>query len=607
MQRRAELRLEALVDFVDDATSCPFPITADHIDSMMAALAGAGVGRAIWAYYGDGHGGYLMPFGGDSSTGFDQDKWRACAATYSGLGNPLAVAAEAAHSHGIECYAYFKPYETGIAMTFTEGSPQAREWGRLPHLGGCYTWLDPFVVAHPHLRIQRRTDDLPPGVETAAIRTLRLTKKDDSPTRVTADHLQIWTSDRNYRYTRKPVDFDFAETVEPSPREVRDVYGNLLTAKGAPVRVLTLSGLDLTDRYILVTTDFTDGRADFENAWDRILTALDADGREIPGVFATGSGIWFPEWEDFRSGGLYFDTGRGPEAVTLDLPNGAGVAPMTGSNVHFAPGQKKVQGVVAYTRGRNAYLPGALCETEPEVQDWWLSCAREILDAGVDGVEVRVENHSTHTDTPGDYGFNPAVMQRVPEDSRDLLADISRVRGDAYTEFLRRVKEMVASRGKRMRINLNVDWFRPAAERPGSRRMAYPANIDFDWRRWIDEGLLDEAMLRVFAAPFDGIFEEDATAQEMIGRCRERAIPITVNRYVNPGLVDEFERVRSDGRFAGFVLYETCSYMDFAPDGGCSFADAAQAAPAGELTARSQGKLDTSAIVQQVCRRGLSE
>lgn len=608
MKPHDAFRLEALVDFPDDALSFDQPVTARHIDSMMAALAEAGVQRVIWAYYGDGHGGYLLPSGiagttEDPSIGFDQNQWRAYSGTLDALGDPLRVAAEAAHRHGLELYAYYKPYETGIAMYFPEGSPQAREWGRLPHLGGYLTWLDPFVARNPHLRIKRRADDIRPDVEAAAVCTIRLTKKDDSPTRVTKEHLQIWTSDLNYRYRQKQVDFDLRETVEPSPREVRDVYGNLLTRKGDPVRVLTLSGLHLDDRYILVTTDFTEGAGDFENAWDRLFAALDGDGREIPGVFATGTAIWFSEWEDYRDGGLVFDTGRGPQSVVLDLP--AGAPPQkTGSSVHHTPEHRKAHNFIAFARGRNDYLPGALCETEPQVQAYWLSCIGEILDAGVDGVEFRVESHSTHTDTPEDYGFNPAVLERLPQDTGNILSAMARARGDAYTDFLRRAKALIASRGRRMRVNLNLDWFRPPAERPGSRKLAYPANIEFDWQTWISEGLLDEAMLRPFATPFDAVFGEDRAAREMITACQARGIPISVNRYVwaNPGLLDEFRRVHEDGRFSGFVLYETWAFTRFTREGGCLILGREPGVMSKDAPDVWRNKCEAGAMVRQVCR-----
>ena len=165
-----------------------------------------------------------------------------------------------------------------------------------------------------------------------------------------------------------------------------------------------------------------------------------------------------------------------------------------------------------------------------------------------------------------------------------------------------RAKALIASRNRRMRVNLNVDWFRPAAERPNSRRLAYPANIEFEWKHWVTEGLMDEAMLRVFGKPFAVVFNEDAVAQDMIQTCRGRGIPVTVNRYVwgNPGLLDEFRRVCNDGRFDGFVLYETWAYLGFTAEGGCAIAGPGHV-PTTRLAAEvRQTKIQTGAMILAV-------
>ena len=104
--RPGPFRLEALVDFVDDAITAPQVLNSGHIDSLMARLAALGVRRVSWGYYGDGHGGWLMP--ADHAEDY-QGGWRRCADTYRNLGNPLRVAVEAGHRHGLEVYAYFKP------------------------------------------------------------------------------------------------------------------------------------------------------------------------------------------------------------------------------------------------------------------------------------------------------------------------------------------------------------------------------------------------------------------------------------------------------------------------------------------------------------------
>ncbi|MDI1334922.1 MAG: hypothetical protein PSU94_01960 [Lacunisphaera sp.] len=557
-----QFMLETMVDFPDDALTAGRVLTPQDIDALMAKLAELGVRRVSWGYYADGRGGFLNPSGFSEDDTYHTDskvEWKYFDATYRLLGNPLKVAVEAGHRHGLEVYAYYKPYETGGGIMFPEGSEPARKWGRMDCIGGKFSSMDPFVFANPDLRIKRRTDDIPSWAGPAAVHTIRLTKSDAAPTRLDAAHLEIWTSPNNFGYQPKPVKFAFAESVEPAAREVRDHFGNVLTRRGDPVRVLTLSGLNLEDKYILVASSFSDGKPDFVNSGLALMTALDAQGREIPGVFASGGAVWAGNLVDFRTAGLMFDYGWGAAPIIMDASN----TPVDESVVlpPTAAKPRGKQGFIAFARGRNSHLPGALCETDPRVRAFWLQCIDEMIAAGVDGVDFREENHSTMTDHPEDYGFNDAILEKARLRKGDLLHNIAEVRGEAYTEFLRECHHRLAKAGKAMRYNLQVDYFRP--DPPPNRLPAYPANVHFEWQRWLDEGLLDGVILRFFALPFSAIFE-DHIAQKMIASARQRGLPVTVNRYVeSPELSAELQRVKAAGHFAGFIFYEVNSYIKF--------------------------------------------
>ena len=545
MNASRHIRIEVLVDFIDDVLLADHVLGVSDVESMMRTLAGAGVKRVAWAYYGDGHGGLLMPGNlCDGKVNYGQGP-----ATYRGLANPLRRAVECGHRHGMEVYAYFKPYETGVSMVIPEGSAEAAAWGMLKHAGGRLGVLDPFVRDHPHLRIQRRREERP---ATGPVCALRLAKRDDRPTRVTSGHLQIWTSDRNYGYTPGPDSFQVAETVEPAAADVFDNMGKRVTQRGAPVRILTLSGFCIDAPYILVTTDFVDGPADFTNSGTAMLAALDAGGREIAGVTATGAGCWLASKVNFRDWGLVFDYGWGRAVTRLDVSNADGR-----------------NGFIAFARGKNATLPAALCETEPDVQAFWIDCLQEIIEAGVDGVDFREENHCTHTDEPEAYGFNPIVMERC-RSGEALPAEVARVRGEAYTGFLRKARGLLAAHGVRMRYHLNMDRFRP--DPPACRALAYPANLHFDWQRWIGEGLLDEAVLRSYH--LRDTMLTDSVGQDMAEACRSAGIPISFNHHVfadESRYLDEALRVARDGRFDGLILYELSSFLRTDADGACRF------------------------------------
>lgn len=540
-------RLEALCDFIDDAFASSTPITSEHIDDMMRQFRQLGITRVSWAYYADERGGHILPYDHNSDDDFIRKAANA-QDNYRQLGNPLKRAVEAGHKHGIEVFAYFKPYEMGGGLWYPDGAPEAQQHGRIQKVGGRQAWFDPFVLKNPELRIKRRTDDIPPDNANVPISSITLRKADDSPTRIKREHLQIWVSEDNYLYEQLDVAFDLSESIEIAKHDVSNLSRDVLTRKGDKIRIITISGLNLTQPYILVTTDYAEGDGDFVNTAVDMMRVYDKNGRELIGVYSNGSAIYNAHRVDFRNWGVMFDHGYGCKTSALDNSN-------TNGN----------DGFVAFARGRSEYLDGALCETEPGVQEFWLDCVKAMLDAGVDGVDFRIENHSTHTDFPGDYGYNQVVLDNLSDPSHPDIEEIARVRGDAYTGFLRKSKELLASNGKQMRTNFQMDVLRPVA--PRNRQLAYPANMEFQWERWIDEGLLDEAIFRFYALGFEEVLHEEI-GQRVIQRCQEHGLPIIFNRYVNQGdAVEEFKQIQKDDRFGGFILYEVYDFVSYEADG----------------------------------------
>jgi hypothetical protein len=274
---------------------------------------------------------------------------------------------------------------------------------------------------------------------------------------------------------------------------------------------------------------------------------LDDQGRPLPVTVATGGFVWCRNLTNFREGGLAYDYGWGAAPVALDAPNTDGR-----------------QGFIAFTRGRPAYLPCALCETEPAVQEFWLQCLEEMIAAGVDGVDFREENHSTHTDHPEDYGFNEVILRQCEGlQGQALLSKVAEVRGNAWTDFLTKCRRRLQAAGAKMRYHLQVDWLRP--DRPRARALAYPANVDWQWRRWVDKGLMDEAVIRFYHLQPDFLLADPVT-QEIIETCRARGLRVVWNRYLAQAannLPAELEAIRKDGRFSGFILYETYDFVRF--------------------------------------------
>ena len=153
-----------------------------------------------------------------------------------------------------------------------------------------------------------------------------------------------------------------------------------------------------------------------------------------------------------------------------------------------------MDGVIAIARGRNEYLPGALCEAYPKVQSHWMSWADECIAAGVDGMEVLMSSHSTWTDHPNICGFNEPVAEEyrrrhsVNPDVEPYEPElIGAIRGEFFDQFLQALRARLSAAGKRMQLNLDVESYRPGATL--GKRRSLPGNMTINWRSWVRSGL----------------------------------------------------------------------------------------------------------------------
>ena len=566
--------LSCTVDFPDDIGNGPF----NHalLDKMMLDCVSMGVSRIYWLYYGDAE--PESYWGGGLYYHRLIDHGRR---TLDTIGEPLKAVVPIAHKHGLEIYGVLKPYNTGASGSYPEGSPEPMP-NDIPRIGGSVLQVIPFLDRYPHTRLRRHSPDTPPGLGNVPITKVRLLKKDDSPTRVRKENLEVWTSPNNYRYERKDVSFDLAEAVEPAPREVRDYYGELVTAKGAPVRTLTLTGLSLTDRFILVTTNFTEGDGDFENTGMGMVEAYGDATDPLPIVVANRSSVWLRP-RDFRTYGLEFDSGFGTLMATLDEDTTVPKNDTGWSSLQSG-------GLIAFSRGKNEYLPGMACEVYPEVRKLWDGWIDRMLETGVDGIDLRISSHGNIVDEPWEYGFNEPVLdeyrRRYGEEPRGDGSDIdriSKIRGDHYTDFVRETSEKVRRAGKKMQFHMHTEAFRP--DPVHGQIMGFPPNLRFDWRSWLNQEWIDAITLRTswFEAWEDRpdgppnrsrlkTAMDDAVVKEALNLTRELDIPAYLNRYLSRAVgLDEYlsdmEAAFHDPRLDGFDLYEYSVLAHATPDG----------------------------------------
>jgi hypothetical protein len=563
--------LSVTVDFPDDV--CKGPYDADRLDQMMSMIAATGAKRVHWIYYGE-----VVP--GDPRQGniFDAHWAIHGPRTIAALGEPLRAAVPVAKRHGLEIYVVLKPYNGGLSGSYPLGSREAGSTSRLRRIGGTLQQVIPFLEANPQMRLQRRPEPVEQG---RAITELVLRKSDSGITRLRPEHLRLWVSEDNFRYRPLSLVPRGVIGVEPAPQTVHDYHGNILTRAGDPVRVVRLVGLDLREPYLVVTTVFTEGRGDFRNTPCAMIEARDRLGAVMHCVVATHAATWVQP-RDFRSYGLEFDQGYGHMPITLDTPwQGADKdpwIPFSGEDEfagHALLGNGASGGFVGLAPGRNEFLPAAPCEAYPSVRSLWLGWVKAMLDAGVDGVDLRVSAHGCLTDEPDAYGWNPPVLEAYAERYGAEPVDLRKlagVRGDFYSEFVRDASRLVRGRGKKLQVHLHAEAFR---ERPVfGQQNGVPASIEFQWRRWLESGWVDSAYLRTswFEAAEDPLGEatarsrletvlQDPVVAEMHAVAARARVPVVLNRYIGraAGLseyLDDLERITRDGRFAGFDVYE---------------------------------------------------
>ena len=428
----------------------------------------------------------------------------------------------------------------------------------LPCIGGVCK-VDPWVMARPEMRVRGRSADIPIGLEKIPIERIQLRQKDMSPVRIAPENIEIWTSDDNNAYQKQDLTFALTESVETCPRDVFELDGDRVTSKGEPVRALNLSGLNLLDPFIAITTNFEDRNGSFRNTAMEMVRAFGPGDQPMPIVVASHKAVWRP-LRDFRTGDLEYDAGVGDAMVCLDVTN----QPDTSAG-------ESNDGVIAIARGRNEYFSGSLCEAYPEVQAYWLSWVGACIAAGVDGLDVRISCHSSWTNTPEIYGFNEPVAAEYqrrygvnPDVEPYDPALLGALRGEFFDQFLRATKLRLSAAGKQMQVHAEMESFRPDACQ--GRWRTRPGNIAFNWRNWLRSGLADEATLFGRGWMPEQMLN-DALTLEMLREAADTNVPVHLSKAVGHSCdggvhADLLEYIYRFGGLAGYTLYETAAMYD---------------------------------------------
>ncbi len=548
-----DFHLEVTVDFPDDLSYAPY--TPAMLEHLFAEYATWGVRRCHWIFD-------------------EKDHWwsffrEPCYSNYLKTrqhldGDIFSAAVAAAHRHGIELYGVFKPFEMGYMLhTLGEGTPEARHRGRFSRIGGVIERCADHVVSHRELMTCRKPDAFGPA-ENDVFTCIELVSDRASSAAFAAEQVRLFTSDDNntYRPYEGPVEVE--ESVEE--RTIAGNAGALSVAR--PCRVIRLTGLQISSRFLAVAVP--GHGASFGNVLGDLLRVYGEKGLErriTLGIVPRAGRLSY----DIRTAAV--SDSRGLDfcrfGIEFDNCEGTPSSCRTGYDAmtewHALDGK---HGFLGIARGKDRDAVAVMSPAFKETRHWWLEWVREILEAGADGVEMRVRNHQTHLSW-GEFGFEAPVrdefMRRYGVDlwtTDDFdRAAWRRLRGDDVTQFYREAKALVSSFGRRMGLHIS----RTMDVEP---QQGASMEIHFNWRAWLDEGLADSVTAKE-------VWPGTVFASEILSHAQPRNVPVIFSPYANnlwrlPGGADVCAhriRLARECGFSGFQLYENCSVMRARADG----------------------------------------
>ncbi|MCK5811634.1 MAG: hypothetical protein KAG94_01925 [Clostridiales bacterium] len=541
--------LSALIDFPDDAAKI---YSESTMNKMLEKLKETGVSRVYFQYYGNRDYGHFWDHKAPSH--------RETVETANNIPEFSQVFVKAAKANGIEPVAVMRPQEQGIWFTFSPYYKEARGNNGIQYTGGKIMIVSKFLLENPHLRIKRRTWDIDKDAINKKICMIKLYKQNNIHSRITKQNITIYVSNDNANYNKYEGDFTLTYSTEKAKSDVItsgfiiNYPIKTITNLGDSIEVITLGELSINERYVAIAVNCKDKVNDeelFINTPMHAISIFDENKNEI--CASPGSANWkTPTNEPHLQAGFNFDDGFGENwPVILD--------------------SNDKEEYLAICKGKDEYVHGALCVCEPKVQEYWLKWLDKALDDGYEMVGNRIECHSVHVDEPFAYGYNDCIKEEYFRrfgkcGEKDMeLSKISKIRGDAYTKLFIEGAKRVRARGKKVYLTLNVEMLYDPI--PIARHMAYPMNVEWQWKRWIDKIQPDEINIRAYYSSLDFILN-DPQCKKFVETAKKYNVPLTLERYDYWDFATEFETVRDSGDFSRMTLYEVNNIIQSDGKGG---------------------------------------
>ncbi|MDE3256680.1 MAG: hypothetical protein OYM47_02460 [Gemmatimonadota bacterium] len=553
------------LDFRDDFTAASVPWTAERLREYIRLVADLGMQGIHWIEMGDKE-------MGKWDRGSSTDLTGGARAFVESVPDPLAFVCEEAHHVGLKVYAVHKIndmasfgpgrfYPLGTAPDVLPGIPQIGGSGQM-----AFRWLR----EHPDRRVEIHPSLLEAKGIRKPVRTIRFWHETDRLQGV--PYIELLVSETNARYTPYRGSCRVDVSVRRRTPPVFAPAPERRFAKEGEFACIQISGLEISQPFFGIRFA---GAVGLTNTLTALVEVEDVSG--APVVFTWG---FFPRSDYSTSLGTFEEAGIGFDANWLiPFENHPGGHDWQHSAGRYRLNVDKVP-FIGIARGRNRFLTSSVELAYPDVRRWLLDIVQYELDAGCDGVDIRVESHTQNMDFEN-YGFGKPVVEAF----RDRYGvDITResfdrgawreLRGEYFDLFLKDASELIRSHGKETWIHLTAY---PSMDR--EPRQQSLSQIYWNWRRWMAEGWVDVVNFKRFQARnlSPGQQEEiDRFYRKALNFCGELGLrtAYTPNPRFEGMREEDFvdmelrtiRRIAGDG-FEVYNFYEGCTYIRLTENG----------------------------------------
>jgi hypothetical protein len=472
---------------------------------------------------------------------------------------PEKAYVEACHAEGMEAFAIYKPYEGGGGCTVPHGAQTVTNGFSLVDLGGDRIGFDSLLSAHPEWRVQRRPEPAWERQNQMPVNKLEISFQ-DFPGEVKFKLLVSRDNGAYFPWAEVPL---VKETV--TKLQVTDANGFVVAGGPFKLRFFCLDGFSIPADYPYLAIVIEAAKA--PSTLPQSLIKI-SSGNEVLLSTATP---FMRSPGDVDAGSLNADTHlwgtENQPVIPVDAEDAYARLGHWGFEHEWygagfwGPGWRESP-VYGIARGKLSHLKGTPCEAYEGVRSFWLEEIERLLDAGFDGIDLRLQNHSGMVSDYTAYGFNQPIVEafqlrngRDPDPEGGDALEIMAVRGDFFMEFLEAAAVRIHGRGRRLQFHLRNCHEVPVLSHEFNELgfWAMPKVWLRDWPRVVE--LADEITLK------DYYFRNyrPAWSEGIKSRAAKQGKRVWVHCYISQAQElreDFFHAINKDPGVGGILLYE---------------------------------------------------